>query len=128
MNELSDELVNFIIETIDSVEQIEVLLLLREFSDRAWTALTVNEVIRSDVSSIARRLDNLVALGLVAKDPDGKYRFNASTSDYARLVAELATTYRERRTRVIEMIYSKPKRGLHSFSSAFVIKKEPRDG
>ena len=39
MPQLPDELKAFVLEHVDSVEQLEVLLLLRERRDRCWTAV-----------------------------------------------------------------------------------------
>ncbi len=52
----------FLREHIQSVEQIEILALMRNTPDRGWTAHALDEILRSNEQSIARRLGSLHAL------------------------------------------------------------------
>lgn len=129
MNELSQNLVRFLLEYIHSVEQLEVLLLLRDQKEREWTAQEVNDTICSDVDSIKRRLRQLQDIELVAVTQSDCFRYADQSLENELIVEELASAYRERRTRIIELIYSKSKRDLYNFSNAFVvIKKDQKDG
>jgi hypothetical protein len=118
-----------IVTFIDSVEQLEVLLLLREQQGRVWTARDVNDVIRSSEESIATRLYSLERSGFIVAAPSspGAYQYNPANSNDAA-VEELAAAYRERRLRVTELIYSKPTRELSSFADAFIFRKKEPNG
>ncbi len=48
---------------IRSVEQLEVLLLLRGSPDRTWTSVEVYDVIRSSPASVTQRLEAFTAAG-----------------------------------------------------------------
>mgnify|MGYP001562281163 CR=1 FL=1 len=107
-----------------SVEELEVLLILHEANDRSWTALEINERLRSQESSIAKWLDALVALGL-AQQGDGRYRYAPASAKLARDTSALAEAYRERRIKVIELIFAKPSESLRDFVRAFKLRDNP---
>jgi hypothetical protein len=106
-----------IAEHIDSIEQLEVLLLLREHRGRTWTVAELSEHIRSSLTSVRGRLDGLVRRGLVEeRSPNYQY---AAAGELDAAVAELGRTYLERRFTVIDLIFSKPNDKLRAFADAF---------
>ena len=118
---LSDDVFNFIVSHIHSVEELEVLLILQGEPTRSWTAHEVDERIRSHPGSIAQRLAGLSTIGLLEASGD-RYRFSPNTPELAATAAALLAAYRSRRIEVIETIFTKPKRELVSFSNAFKLK------
>jgi hypothetical protein len=123
-SELPSSVRDFIGRHIVSVEALEVLLILHEGKDRAWTAAEINERLRSQESSIAQRLESMVSLGL-AVNSGARFRFAPVSEETAKTVADLATAYRERRIKVIELIFSKPNGNLLNFVRAFDLRKNP---
>lgn len=127
--QLPDEIKAFVLEHVDSVEQLEVLLLLRERRDRSWTASDVSREIRSATESAANRLKSLLAKKLLVQDPDSAladelaYRFQPPSEKIDFLVGRLAETYRTRRFTVMNVIFSKPAEAIRTFADAFKIKK-----
>ncbi len=119
---------SFIASCIDSVEQIEILLLMRAHASRRWSAEEISRDLRSSSHSIRLRLQQLVAHGLASRDEHG-YAYAAS-HHADKLVERLADAYRERRTAVIERIFSGRKEAMQSFADAFRIRdeNEPSDG
>lgn len=107
-----------------SVEQLEVLLVLHAEQNRAWSAAEINERLRSQEPSIAKWLEALVALKLVSL-VEGRHRYAPGSEELAARVASLANAYRERRIKVIELIFSKPNETLLSFARAFQLRKQP---
>jgi hypothetical protein len=71
----------FIAEHINSVEQLEVLLLLHDRSSEEWTAATVARELHIDPGSAGRRLADWHARGLlsVSEASDPTYRWPAAT-------------------------------------------------
>jgi predicted ArsR family transcriptional regulator len=120
----------FIAETISSVEQLEVLLLLHGTSPQEWTAETVARELRIAAASAARRLANLRARGLLSSsnEPEPTYRFSPREPDDATVVGALAETYATRRVSVITLIFSKPNDAVRLFADAFKIRQEDDDG
>jgi hypothetical protein len=117
---ISDRVRSLVGEHIVSVEQLEILLLLHQHSDREWSAAQVNDEIKSSVTSVRERLANLEARGFLRRQAD-LYRYDAANLNDAA-VAELATAYSQRRFTIIELIFSKPLEKLRGFARAFRIR------
>lgn len=126
MEGFADEVRRFIRRVVDSVELLEVLLLLRS-SRRSWGVEELTAELRSSQTAIGARLSRLRRSGLLRSDGD-RVAYEASSADDAT-VAEVAALYRERRIAVIEAIYSPaPSNALQTFSDAFRIGGEGEDG
>jgi hypothetical protein len=123
-NEVSPEVCDFIARHIASVEELEILLILQEQRDREWTAREINERLRSQEVSIKKWLDALVSSRLAVRTETG-FRFAPSTEELARHVAALVVAYRERRIKVIELIFAKPNENLLNFVRAFDFRNPP---
>jgi hypothetical protein len=114
-----------IVRCIDSVEQLESLLLVRSDPARSWTAPQVAGKLYAQAESVDRRLLSLVKAGLIRLEPDGAgYRYAPDTESLDHTVGELAAAYRERKGRVIEVIFSKKDVQIQSIADAFRIKEE----
>jgi hypothetical protein len=115
---------------IDSIEKLEVLLLLRNQPARTWTAGSVAQELRIMEASATGRMEDLCARGLLSCEggTPATYRFAPVSSEDAQAVTELASAYASRRVSVITFIFSRPTDRLRSFSNAFRLKKGPGDG
>ena len=116
----------FIIDHINSVESLEVLLLLSSGTIREYTPEEVSRTLYTSLESATARLRELHRSKLlVTVDNAGtpKYRFDPASRD-ARVVAELEKVYRMRRVSVISFIYSNPTDPLRAFSDAFRLRKD----
>ncbi|MFO7178436.1 MAG: hypothetical protein DIU78_007040 [Pseudomonadota bacterium] len=130
-SELPREVQELIAQHITSVEQLEVLLLLREHADREWSASAVSEEIRTSERSAAARLADLRTRGFLTSREDAGvtlYRFDPLTDTLRRAVASLSQVYRERRYTIIDLIFSKPIDRLRVYADAFRIRKDDSDG
>jgi hypothetical protein len=116
----------FIIEQIDSVPQLEALLLLFNSRPKTWSIETMAKslYVRSDVA--VRILDTLLQRKLIAVHshrPDVFYY--ASEDDYQnRLMEAVDAVYRKEVVRVSSLIHSKGSAGVRDFARAFRIKKD----
>lgn len=119
----------FITTYIDSLEKLEVLLLLRAHPGREWTASSVSLELRITEPSAAARLADLTAHKLLVSDGGAVpvYRFSPASSEDVQAVTELATVYGARRVTVISFIFSRPLDKVRGFAEAFVLKKD-KDG
>jgi hypothetical protein len=120
----------FLMTHIDSIEKLEVLLLLRNRTEREWTASAVAQELRITEASAAARLADLTSSGLLIYE-DGAaelYRYSPASSDDVRSIAELAATYSERRVSVITFIFSKPQERVRGFAEAFLLKNKQGGG
>jgi predicted ArsR family transcriptional regulator len=116
----------FLESHIDSIEKLEVLLLLRNQPARTWTAGGVAQELRIMEASAQGRMEDLCARGLVSCEggTPPTYRFAPTSSEDSQAVTELATTYATRRVSVISFIFSRPTDRLRSFANAFRLKKD----
>ena len=114
----------FITDHINSVEQLEVLLLLHDRASEEWTGATVAKELYIDPNSAERRLADWHARGLLSASeaPDPSYRFAPQDSEFRRTVRDLASTYSERRVTVTNLIFSKPTDHISVFADAFRIR------
>ena len=124
---IPEEVRNFLLQCIDSVEQLEVLLLLHRTPEQAWNPETVAQALYSNAGSIQRRLAGLHANGLLASTASSSYRYQPKTSALDATVRLLADTYRERRVAVITVIASKPMENVRAFSDAFRLRKKDKE-
>lgn len=126
---ISAELKRFILNNIDSIELLEVLLLLRKDSKRSWTAAEVSSELRTDPKSAQRRLNYLSMKNLaVVEGSVGSFRYQPITEELSKMVFQLDSAYRERKFSVINLIFSKPIDRIHVFADAFDFRKEKQDG
>ena len=120
----------FITEYVDSVMQLEVLLLVAKQPQRGWAASDLARELRIDPAWVDAQLRGMSAQGLMepATGSPAHYRFQPRTPDLGRAVADLTGAYADRRVTVIGLIFSKPVDKLRSFADAFKIRKDPSDG
>jgi hypothetical protein len=111
---------------IDSIEKLEVLLLLRNRTERQWTASEVALELRITEASADMRLVDLASSGLLVSNGEAPagYRYSPVDSEDVRAISELATTYSERRVSVITFIFSKPQERVRAFADAFLLRKK----
>lgn len=122
---LSQRVQRFLMTHIDSIEKLEVLLLLRNVTEREWTASTVALELRITEASAAARLADLTASRLLVSNGGSPevYRFSPASPEDTRSIAELAMAYSERRVSVITFIFSRPQERVRGFADAFLFKK-----
>lgn len=123
MADLPQQVRAFVADHINSVEQLEVLLLLARDGSRAWTVEEVASELVTTPHSVAIRLDDLRQHRLLVTE-DEAYRYEPSSSEARAAVNELAAIYPKRRVSVINLIFSTPDDRLRSFSDAFRLRRD----
>ncbi|MEK8088535.1 hypothetical protein [Thermithiobacillus plumbiphilus] len=121
------EINDFLIKHIHSVEQLEILLLLHRDTGRSWTAIEIAQELRGDRQSVENRLQDLCAqrmLACTSSNDEHHYYFNESDTELNRKVAGLSHIYAERRMSVINLIFSKPIDNIRVFADAFRLRKD----
>ncbi|MDY7230178.1 hypothetical protein [Hyalangium rubrum] len=127
---LTQRVQRFLMTHIDSIEKLEVLLLLRNVTEREWTASAVALELRITEASAALRLEDLAGSRLLVRSGDSPvaYRYSPASSDDVRSIAELATAYSERRVSIITFIFSRPQARVQGFADAFLLRKKTNEG
>ena len=123
---IPNDVAQFVAEHIHSLEQLEVLLLLRASAPREWDGATIARELRFDPGSAAKRLADLAARGLATAidEAKGTYRYEPVPPEQDDLVRRLAEAYDQRRVSVITLIFSKPSDTIRSFADAFRLRKD----
>lgn len=116
----------FIFAQIDSAEQLEVLLFLRQHSESFWTSQAISNELRSTPASVSSRLEVLHRHSLLEKKDD-TYRYDPPSAETKEIISELNEIYRIRRQRVFELIFSPMKKVKH-FADAFMVGKATKKG
>ena len=121
--EFSDEFCRFIQTAIPAVDAAELLLLLR---DRKDSAFTPEEAVAKlgpgvNVAEAQKHLDRFLERGLVSVD-NRRYSYR-SDSDAERFVSILAQAYVQRPVTLIRVIYALRDSKIQTFADAFKIRK-----
>jgi hypothetical protein len=123
--DLPAHVMRFVAENIDTVPELETLLMMSQSPDRPWL---IADVASRNYISEQRAAAILAALqrrGLVsAEDAPPRFRFNPMSDEIAALVADLARCYQTNIARIATFIHSKPSASIKEFARAFDLKKE----
>lgn len=122
MHPLPEIVVDYVRQNLRSIEQVEILLLLLKNPGTYWTAAQIDLRIRTEPSSIQRRLVQLEKLGIVEEGEGKAYRFTEKPEIVAASET-FASYYASHTTRIIEMIYSEPN-AHQAFSNAFKLRSD----
>lgn len=124
---MADELIpldvrEFVLTYIQSIAQLEALLLLKSKPDVVWNCANVASQLYIDEGQAKEVLDRLCEDGLVSCDAD-TYRFNSDAPDIGAMVERLATLYRKHLIPVTNLVHSRPS-GAQAFAAAFKLRKD----
>lgn len=113
----------FIVRHIDTVSELEALLMLRENRGEAWETGRIAARVYISERDIAQLLERFAAEGFLERDGES-YRYNVQDAATDRTIGDLARSYASHLIPVTNMIHSKP-RSIRSFSDAFKLRKDP---
>ncbi|HEY7183024.1 MAG TPA: leucine zipper domain-containing protein [Blastocatellia bacterium] len=115
----------FVLESIDSIAQLEALLLLRRSPNEEWTARKVAERLYISEQETTSLLARLRAEGLLAfsNDKPPLCRYRPDSDDLALIVDRLAETYSKHLVPVTNLVHSKPRVRVREFADAFNLRK-----
>ena len=121
-SDIPDDLREFITQQIDSIAQLEALLLLRDNAPDAWSSDRIAARLYVDEGESARLLNDLHQKGFLNQSDAGFY-FSCRTPELETMVTRLAQLYRQMLIPVTNLIHSKQKR-IQQFADAFRLRKE----
>jgi hypothetical protein len=125
-DEFPAELKQFIEFYIESVQQLEALLLLRGDPHRKWQAADIAKLLYIPENIATSLLAEFVRRGFAILEPasGGSYVYRSQDAELDRLIDQLNTAYQERRVAIVSLIYSKPLNKVQTFADAFRFGKE----
>jgi hypothetical protein len=127
----------FLQEHVESLEQLEILVLLQRRAELAWSALDVAEELRIRDSVAEEELRRLSARGLLAAAGSNaglRFRYLPRSEALAQMTRRLVETYGTQRVAIMRLMTANAIQRLRSgalgvFSNAFVFgKREKPDG
>jgi predicted transcriptional regulator len=121
---ISEKVRRFITLYVDSVELLDVLLLLHRFPERSFEVEQISQELRSSHSAIQKRLKDLYGRKVLQAQVDQQHRYAPKSEDIASAIDELAGHYQTYTNRIIELIFSKQSEAIRSFADAFRMKKD----
>ena len=124
-NGVPPHVLRFVEENIDTVPQLETLLLMSRARDRSWSVMEVAE--RNYISEHRAEfvVQALQRRGLISCDESPlSFRFSPATAEIGELVEQLARCYHTNLSRITTFIHSKPSASIKEFARAFDFKKD----
>jgi hypothetical protein len=119
---IPDDVRDFILTYLDSIAQLEALLLLRDNASETWIVAKVAKRLYTDERLAASILTKLCTDGLLVCKND-VYHFQCADTGITSVIDKLASIYARHIVPVTNIIHSKPPR-IHEFADAFRIKKD----
>lgn len=116
----------FIVRNIDSVAQLEALLLLRANAGQLWQPETVARRLYIQPVTAAALLRGLHERELImlAQPEPAAYKYGPTTAELVRRVEDLAVAYARQLVTVTNLIHSKASGEIQSFADAFRLRRE----
>ncbi len=112
-----------ILEAIDSVAELEALLLLREAPGRRWNIHDAGARLYVSRDVAADALAALARRGFLEENAEG-FVYRPMSPDMAEDVTVLAQAYSTSLVAVTHMIHSKPSSSVQDFARAFRFRKD----
>jgi hypothetical protein len=116
------EVREFLLACIDSVAELEALLLLRENPGQDWDATTLARRLYVGDAEGAKILQHLVKCALAIRTGGG-FRYHARDTERQRLVDGLAQSHAKYLVPVTRLIHEKAS-GIRKFANAFKFRKD----
>jgi hypothetical protein len=112
-----------VLDAIDSVAELEALLLLRDTAGERWSVEAASARLYVHPAVAAEALNALARRGFLDEGPEG-FVYQPQSSDMANDVAALAQAYSSSLIAVTHLIHSKPSSSVQDFARAFRFRKD----
>lgn len=116
----------FLASHIDSLEHLELLLLVMHAPERWWDAPAVSTELDLHPDAARQALDHLASRNLLAIRVTGdvRYQYQPGRQDLATAARQVADAYRSRRLAVLKLVTRPERRSLRDFADAFRIRRD----
>lgn len=123
---IPEDVAQFIIEKIDSVAQLEALLLLRDNPQQQWDVAAVAKRLYIDDEQASKVLARLREEELLVPEPGQSfaYRYEPGSPVLSQMVDRVAKIYAKHLVPITNLIHSKPKSRVQEFADAFKFRKD----
>jgi len=123
---IPEDVAELLLNRIDSIGQLEALLLLRRSPDVEWTSGALSQRLYIAEPEAANLLARLAADGflLTGGAKPVVYQYRAHSGELAALVDRIAELYRTHLIPITNLIHNKPRMRIQQFADAFKLKKK----
>lgn len=122
---ISPRVLKFIAEKIDSVAELETLLIMSDDEHRPWSVREIAARLYTEAPKADRILEALARRELIsAEGESARFRFSPAHSDDRKAFAEVADAYRRNLVAITTYIHSKASGSVKEFARAFDLKKD----
>jgi hypothetical protein len=112
-----------VLDAIDSVAELEALLLLRDTAGNRWSVEAASARLYVNPAVAADALNALARRGFLDESPEG-FVYQPQSPDLAEDVTALAQAYSTSLVAVTHLIHSKPSASVQDFARAFRFRKD----
>ena len=123
---IPDDVRQFIVDKIDSVAELEGLLLLSRHPETEWSVQALAQRLYATQQQTENVLTHLYALGFL-KATEGKslsYHYQPISNNLAEMVDRVAEVYTKYLVPVTNLIHSKHETRIQQFADAFKLRKK----
>ncbi|HEX7877760.1 MAG TPA: hypothetical protein VF720_00020 [Candidatus Eisenbacteria bacterium] len=123
---ISPDVRQFLLEHIDSVGELEALLILRREPEIQWNVTLIAQRLYITEVAASQLLAHLVVQRLVRREGDDVpgYRYNPESEELERLVTATRETHARHLVPVTNLIHSKSRTRIQEFADAFKLRRE----
>lgn len=122
---IPEDVRHFILKNIDSIAQLEALLLMRATASSSWDTATLSRRLYITEQEAGKLAEHLCIHGLLkAEETPHRYRYEPKNQEYAEKVEKLADLYARYLVPVTTLVHGKSNNKVRKFADAFWIRKE----
>ena len=123
---IPEEVVLFITERIETVAELEGLLILRQDPSHSWNpqSLATRLYISEEQSGAVLHALSQNGLAMVVEGETQQYRYGPKSGELDHLVVRIAEIYSRHIVPVTNLIHAKAKHKVQRFADAFRIRKD----
>jgi hypothetical protein len=116
-----DDVRDYILNHIDSIAQLEAMLLLRAHPTESWDLLKIARRLYVSEPEVSDALGRLIGSGVVSFE-DNTFAYRPAP-EVRELIERVAATYTRHLIPVTNLIHSQPSR-IHQFADAFKFRRD----
>ncbi len=118
--------VTFVTDNIETLDQLELLVLAMESPHKWWDATLGGAAIGIGTGAARQALERLASRNLLAISviEDVRYRFQPGSEELRRTVQDFATAWRTDRPAITHIVVKGASPALRNFSNAFRIRRD----
>jgi hypothetical protein len=121
------EVQQFVLERIQSIAQLEALIMMRNAPDTWWLSSAMAERLYISESACRAELEGLRSQGLLLgrqEDIGWQFRYSPSNGELREFVDRLVYYYSKHLVVISNLIHTKPRTRIREFAEAFSLKKK----